>query len=253
MPLAKNKNMGKNVDIKVNNLSVNGIIENSEAEKITILVHGFTGDWHGPQKIFEKLSKRLQQNGYAVLRFNFRGTPPSDGNFENMTVETETEDLNEVIKYLKKLGYTEIGVLGESMGGTIATTAYDPSLKVVIFWYPAFDFSDTDFKELLHSESSKEEYKKQGYILCDGFKVGKQFINECLSVNVFSKLKKIKCPTLILHGDNDKEVPYQQSEKAFQIFNKPKEIHIIKGADHCFLNEQDEVIDLTMNFIQQYF
>ncbi|MBU1104273.1 lysophospholipase [Candidatus Parcubacteria bacterium] len=244
--------MNKDLIIKVDNLSVKGVLENSDAKKLVILVHGFTGDLHGPDNIFEKLSKKLQQLDYAVIRFSFRGTPPSEGEYVDMIVDKQVEDLKKVIEHAKSLGYFNIALLGESMGGSIVAKAYDQFLKAVIFWYPAFDFVDTAFKNYLTDESQRK-LVEQGFLLEEGFKVGKQFIDEIPDVNLFNRMGEIKCPILFLHGDKDSEVPYQQSEKAFQIANDLKEIHIIKGADHCFSNEQDEVVDLTAKFLQRFF
>lgn len=244
--------MDKKFSLKINNQELKGVLENPKAKKLMILVHGFTGDWRGPKNLFEKLSKKLQQKDFAVLRFSFIGTPPSDGDFREMTLASETAELTKVIECAKSLGYKEIGVLGESMGGTVATTAYDPILKVVIFWYPAFDFIHTDLESLLNQEN-QEKLKKDSYILIDGFKVGKKFISQINSIDVFEKVRKIKCPVYFLHGDKDKEAPHFHSEKAFQLANEPKELHLIKGADHCFYDEQDEAIDLTLDFLKRYF
>lgn len=244
--------MTRDLNVLVDNLLVKGVLESPEAEKLMILVHGFTGDLRGPDNIFVKLSQKLQGENYAVIRFSFRGTPPSEGDFCKMTVGTETQDFIKVIEYAQTLGYLEIGVLGESMGGTIITYGYDPLFKVAVFWYPCFNFVDTAFKKYL-TEESQRILAEQGFLLEEEFKVGRQFINEIPGVNLFSKVSEIKCPTLFLHGNQDSEVPYQQSEKAFQMANKPKEIHLIKGADHCFGKEQDEAIDLTLDFIKRYF
>jgi len=244
--------MQKNFSIPVNNLSVNGVLENSGGKKIVILVHGFTGDLHGPDNIFEKLSDKLQQSDYAVIRFSFRGTPPSEGDYIDMTVEEQVVDLSKVVEYARSLGYTDRALLGESMGGAIVAKAYDSQVKAVIFWYPAFDFADCSFKDFLTTES-QQTLAEKGYLLSDGFKIGKQFVDEIPKVDLYSKVGEIKCPILFLHGGADTDVPNRQSERAFQIAHDPKEFHIIEGADHCFKGEQVEVIDLTAKFIEKFF
>ncbi|HIH11583.1 TPA: alpha/beta fold hydrolase [Candidatus Woesearchaeota archaeon] len=244
--------MQEEINIQVNNKKIRGILENSKSDKLMILVPGFTGDMGGPDNIFEELSKKLQDKMFAVLRFNFRGTPPSDMDFQDMTVETETEDLKAVINYAKSKGYNQIGILGESMGGSIVATAIITAFKVVILWYPAFDFKDTSFKNYL-TEESQRQLKDKGFILESGFKIGKQFVNDIPDVKLYQKVKEIKCPVLFLHGDKDSDVPYLQSQKAFQLASEQKKIHIIKGAEHCFKNEQEKVIDLTLQFLEQHF
>ncbi|PIY80285.1 MAG: hypothetical protein COY80_03675 [Candidatus Pacebacteria bacterium CG_4_10_14_0_8_um_filter_42_14] len=244
--------MSKKITIKVNNLSIKGILENPKSAKIVILAHGFTGDLRGPDHIFEKLSKKLEKLGYATLRFSFRGTPPSEGEYINTTVSSQVEDLKKVVEHTRSLGYTDIALLGESMGGSIVARAYDQLIKAVVFWYPALDFVDTSFRKYLTSEI-QTKIRKQGYFLEEGYKIGKQFVDEIPSINLYREAGEIKCPVLFVHGDKDRDVPHQQSEKAFQKANDPKEIHIIKDADHCFITKQDEAIDLTTDFFERYF
>lgn len=244
--------MKENVEIDINGETIRGVLEGKNKDKFMILVHGFTGDMRGPDNIFGKLSEKLQENGISALRFSFRGTPPSDGDFQDMTVESESEDLKKIIEYAKSQGFERIGVLGESMGGTIVSAVHDPGLRVIVFWYPAFELIDTDLKKYL-TEKSQKVLSEKGFVLDSGFKIGKKFIGEINKINLYDKIKDLKCPVLFLHGNNDVEVPYQQSEKAFELANEPKEIQIIDGADHCFRNEQEEVIDKTLDFLKRHF
>jgi len=242
--------MTKPIDIKVNNKTIKGVLENPQGKILAIIVHGFTGVMDGYKDINKKLSIVLQEKNYAVLRFNFLGTPPSEGEYRDMTVESQTVELNAVIKHVKSLGYSDIILIGESMGGTIVASSYDDSIKAVVFWYTAFDFADSDFS-MLFTDSAKEELSKNRHVICDGFEVGEKFIEEIKFINVYDKLKNIKCPVLLLHGDKDTEVPYQQSEKAFEMLSGEKKIKIIEGADHCFAGEQEEVIELTVGFLRK--
>lgn len=241
--------MNTDFSIKVDGQEIAGLIENPGQETLIILIHGFTGNMHGPVNIFDKLSERLQSQGYSVLRFNFRGTPPSEGEFIDMTLDSETKDLEEVMKFAKTLGSEKTGILGESMGGAIIANLPKVGFDFIIFWYSVFEFMDCAFRECFSAESQKL-LKERGYLVEDGFKYGEKFINQIPMVNLYDRLSEISCPTLFLHGDSDTDVPIHQSEKAFEIVLAKKEIHILKGADHCFENEQDEAIDLTVNFIE---
>ncbi len=244
--------MTRNIQIKVRGLNLKGVLENSEARKLMILVHGFTGDMNEQDKISKNLSTKLQEHNFAVLRFSFIGTLPSDGDFRDMTVESETDDLRTVIKHMRSLGYLEIGLLGKSMGGTVVTKAYDESIKAVIFWYSTFNFSKDAFMNY-YRETEQKELKEKGYVLTDGYKVGKKFIDQIPTIDVEKETSKMVCPVLFLHGDSDTDVPYGQSVEAFARAHEPKELHLIKGADHCFENEQEDVINLTVDFLDRHF
>jgi len=242
----------KDFSLMVDNETIKGVLENPASDKLIIIAHGFTGNMNGPDNLSLKFSKKLQEEGFAVVRFNFRGTPPSEGEFKDMVLENEIKDLKAVISEAKSMGYKKIGVLGKSMGGAVVVGAYDPSLKIVVFWYPAFDFINTAFRKYLTDKSS-QELREKGFLIEAGFKIGKTFIEQIKHVNLYDTIKQIRCPVLFVHGDKDSDVPYEQSEKAFKLAKEPKELHIIKGAEHCFKNEQKVIMNLTLKFVKKYF
>jgi len=241
--------MTSELSLNVDGQEIVGVIENPGRETLIILVHGFAGNMHGHSNIFDKLSARLQSKGYSVLRFNFRGTPPSEGEFIDMTLASETEDLEAVVKYARTLGSKKIGILGESMGGAVIANLLKIEFDFIAFWYSVFEFMDSEFGNCFSPES-QTLLEEHGYLVEDGFKFNEKFINQIPLINLYNRLSEISCPTLFLHGDSDTAVPVHQSEKAFELVTSEKEIHILKGADHCFENEQDEAIGLTVKFIE---
>lgn len=242
----------KELKIKIQNQNIYALIENSQAKKAVILVHGFSGDLHGPDLIFDKLTGRLIENNFAVVRFNFRGTYPSDGTQEEMSLKNETADLNKIISWVEK-HYSSYALVAESFAGAVTAAANSGNASVIIFWYPLFHLQNSSFKRLL-TKSKAKEMKKNGFIYDreDNWKVGSDLYQEIKTVNTMNELKKLLMPVLILHGDSDKDVPLIQSQEAIKLIPDIKELGIIDGADHCFRNEQGKVIDLTMEFLSQY-
>ena len=246
--------MIQKITIPVNDTQIlRGIIHNPKAERLMILIHGFSSDMNGPDEIFVKLAERMEQEGLACLRFNFRGTPPSDGEHVDMTLSSETEDLQAVIQYVKDQGYKKVGALGESMGAVSLVKAFDPFLKVVVFWYPAIDSTTTALQDFINQDKQQQELKSKGYITRNSLKVGQKFYQERQKTKLYSQIKNITCPVLFMHGDSDLKVSVEQSQKAFKLANEPKELDIIKGADHCFKREQPLVIAKTMGFLRRNF
>jgi fermentation-respiration switch protein FrsA (DUF1100 family) len=50
--------------------------------------------------------------------------------------------------------------------------------------------------------------------------------------DVVEKVGRVKVPLLVLHGDHDDVVPYEQGKKVFAAAREPKEFYTIKGATH---------------------
>lgn len=47
-----------------------------------------------------------------------------------------------------------------------------------------------------------------------------------------SKLKRVGCPVLVVHGDRDEIIPPEQGRKLFEAAPEPKRLRIIEGAGH---------------------
>jgi pimeloyl-ACP methyl ester carboxylesterase len=74
-------------------------------------------------KPFLVLSDFLTRNGFAVLRFDDRGTAASTGNIRTATTFDFSKDVEAGVKYLqtrKEINRKRIGLIGHSEGGVIA-------------------------------------------------------------------------------------------------------------------------------------
>ncbi|MDE5785325.1 MAG: alpha/beta fold hydrolase, partial [Duncaniella sp.] len=89
---------------------------------MVILSHGFGSDMNSP--IIASLARELPARGIGVVRFDFNGCGKSDGEFQNMTVPNEIEDLLAVIAWTRLQPRTEsISLVGHSQGGVVSGMA----------------------------------------------------------------------------------------------------------------------------------
>ncbi len=73
--------------------------------------------------------------------------------------------------------------------------------------------------------------------------------------DVMEKIRKVKVPLLVLHGDRDDVVPYEQGRKVFAAANHPKEFYSIAGADHnnTYLVGGEAYFQRLRSFVQMLF
>lgn len=74
-------------------------------------------------KPFLVISDFLTRNGFAVLRYDDRGTASSQGDFKNATSEDFAADAEAAVQFLlsrKEIDHKKIGLIGHSEGGMIA-------------------------------------------------------------------------------------------------------------------------------------
>ncbi|MGH7897746.1 MAG: alpha/beta hydrolase, partial [Candidatus Binatia bacterium] len=83
-----------------------------------ILCHGMESTKDGTKH--RMLGERLSRAGLTVLRFDFSYVGESEGEFADLTFRGEVEDLAGAWRYLRGRMPGPIGILGSSMGGTVA-------------------------------------------------------------------------------------------------------------------------------------
>lgn len=68
-----------------------------------------------------------------------------------------------------------------------------------------------------------------------------------------SKIRDVKVPTLIMHGDKDELVPFEQGRKIYEAANEPKEFYTIPGANHndTYIVGGEEYFDTIRNFVNK--
>src|SRR5262245_43273762 len=67
------------------------------------------------------------------------------------------------------------------------------------------------------------------------------------------KVRRIKCPLLVIHGDQDDIVPYSQGKEVFAAAAEPKQFYTIRGARHndTYIVGGDAYFSALKNFIER--
>jgi dipeptidyl aminopeptidase/acylaminoacyl peptidase len=223
-----------------------------------LLLHGFTGTKCETHRMFVKLSRQLAAQGVACLRFDFRGSGDSAGEFEQMTIRSEVADALEALKYLarhKQVNSRRIALIGMSLGGAIAAhvVARESSrIKSLVLWAPVAEGAKV--LDGLSSPEAVASLVQTGITDYDGNLVGIQFIRQFGEMKPLREVAKAKCPMLIVHGSEDETVPPQHSdlyERALQSPKRQIKKVVIPGADHTFSRSlwEQRLIAETVNWL----
>ncbi len=87
---------------------------------LVIICHGFSGNCQST--FMNNLSESMVTQGMATLRFDFNGHGRSDGEFQNMTVLNEIDDLKDVIGWARTQKWVkDISLVGHSQGGVVVS------------------------------------------------------------------------------------------------------------------------------------
>ncbi|MBS7656304.1 MAG: alpha/beta fold hydrolase [Candidatus Bathyarchaeia archaeon] len=224
------------------------------------MFHGFTGHKSEAHRFFVQIARALCKAGFVVLRFDFRGSGDSDGDFEDMTVPGEVSDAEQALTFLSSLPEVDdklIGVIGLSMGGRVASilASKDNRVKYVVLYSAALAPLKQMFEGMVRSEKLELLKRGESVSLNNGWYLKKPFFDTLDETVPYDVMDKIKAPVLIVHGDSDQTVPLKVALRGYEIIkglNDKNKLHIVKGGDHVFTLKEHtaEVIKETVDWLK---
>lgn len=202
--------------------------------------HGFTGTKVEPHRIFVKTARELAAIGFYVLRFDFRGSGDSEGDFSEMTIGGEVSDAIKSIDVLTAMQGVDpdrIGILGLSMGGCVAAfvSGQDIRVKSTVMWAPLSDDPPDRKNEIL--ERAKNPPTPEEMALSNPNIVGKAFYEELPKISPSATLQAFRGALLVIHGSADDVVPVSHGKRYYELMrgrDALTELEIIDQGDHTF-------------------
>lgn len=206
-----------------------------------LMLHGFTGTKVEQHRLFVKLSRALAAKGIASLRFDFRGSGDSAGDFEDLTIRSEVVDALEALKFLghhKRINSRRLALLGFSMGGVVASYVVGRErrqFRTLVLWAPVAE--GAGILDNLSTPDAVASLAQTGITDYEGNLVCIAFVRQFAEMKPLREVAKCQCPTLIIHGSRDETVPPHHAdlyEKALFTPERAVKKIIVPGADHTF-------------------
>ena len=192
-------------------VTINGLYAPGRKSTPTILIfHGNAGNITH-RDIFLQGFNRL---GYSVLLVDYHGYGKSEGSPSEKNLYLDGEASLKWLSEKKQIIPAQIILFAKSLGSGVAVElATKNTFKGLIL--------ETPFSSIPSVARSHFPYN------C--------FPVEYMTIDKFdniSKMEKIKCPILFIHGTRDTIIDKKESEKLFAKGTMPKEIYLVEGADH---------------------
>jgi uncharacterized protein len=183
-----------------------------EIKRVAIVCHPhplFGGTMHN--KVVYRIAKAFQDSGFAVLRFNFRGTEQSAGVHDYG--RGEQDDLRAAIQFMEqKYPTAECWAGGFSFGAAMTLKAACADQRVhalVLAGLPVSKFGEYELSQATHCEK----------------------------------------PKLLVQGVNDEFGSVADLEKFYEALSGEKRLKVIAGADHFFEGQLPHLYDAVKEFI----
>jgi len=193
-----------------------------------VMLHGFTGNRIEPHRLFPLLSRFLSARGVASLRFDFRGSGESEGDFSEMTVTREVEDVEAAFGYVRglpMLDHERVMLLGFSMGGLVAALAAGRVRPHrLALWAPALPELWLPFLKGGHVPPVTVDY--------GGWPLGREFLLEMPRLRPLEAASRWGGVARVFHGDVDDVVSPAMGVRYAQALGC--DAVGIPGANHTF-------------------
>lgn len=238
-----------------------------------VVLHGFKGFYRA--SFFPYLGARLAAAGMNAILFNFSGSGVGEDlenftepdAFAENTYGRELYDVSIVMQAARERGWigARTGLFGHSRGGGVAIlhASRDERVGALVTWAAISTVSRwTDPAQLA-------DWRRRGHVEVPNTRTG---VPHRLGTRVLDEVEKhgagrldivgaasrVKCPWLIVHGDQDETVPLEEAERlaaaapAAELWRVPNAMHSFGGVHGMTEAPASlrEVVDRTTDFLR---
>ena len=270
---------------KENSAEIELYYEDHGSGKLVVLIHGYPlsgASW-------EKQVPVLLSAGYRVIKYDRRGFGKSSQPTEGYNYDTFAADL---LKLITQLKLQDFALVGFSMGGGEIARYFGKygskgvSKAVIIGGVPPYLLKTDDNREgvdasvfegikkaiatdryAFFTEFYKNFYNTDLYL---GKRVSEQVMQASWNIAAGASataslacvptwhedfrqdLARVDVPTLVIHGDNDRIVPFAAAGQRTAKLVKGARLHVVKGGPHCVTwTHADEVNAQLLGFLDE--
>ena len=220
-------------------------LRSSPPDSVVVIAHGVTA--HKDRPLLMALADALSEAGLASLRLSFAGNGSSEGRFEEAVPSKEVGDLASVIDALVAWGVGTIAYAGHSMGGAVGVmrASVDPRIACLVSLAGMVHvdaFMRAQFGHLADGAPmlDKPECPWSPKLAEDAARIG----------SVTAQAARIRVPWLLVHGDADELVPFQDALDARAAAGGRPELVALAGIDHRFNGALPQVIDAVVPWLR---
>ena len=197
-------------------------------------------------KPFAVLADALARAGIPSLRYDDRECGGSTGVFADATTADFALDAASAVQFLRSRGYSKVGILGHSEGGTIALMlagAEEPSEGSPDFIISLAGMADRGDSTLLRQMTkmiilngapekaaefaAKITYKKT-------VKAGGKWMESFIALDPAPYISRIKCPVLALNGEKDSQVIPEYNLSKIEALCPGADCRLYPDLNHLF-------------------
>ena len=180
------------------------------------------------------LAAALRRQGLSVLLFDYRGFGDSGGSPSERGLYDDARAVRSYLAGRSDVRPDRLVYFGESLGTAVA-------VRLAVEHPPAALILRSPFTSMVDVGRLHYPILPVRWLLRDRF-------------SAIDAIESVRSPVLIVAGDRDRIVPLEQSRRLFERTPEPRELVVVRGADHndAALLDGRELIDAVRRFIESH-
>jgi putative redox protein len=195
------------------------------------------------------ISRGLNRQNIAVLRFDFTGLGESEGDFANTNFSSNVDDLVAAAEFLADEYDAPRILVGHSLGGAAVLQAAHrvPSAEAVATIGAPYD--PEHVTRLM--DDALEDIKSSGEarvtLAGRSFTIRKQFLEDLAATRMEETIRTLERALLVFHSPVDQTVGVDNAARIFEAAKHPKSFISLDDADHLLTRRSDaEYVGLVL-------
>jgi putative redox protein len=189
------------------------------------------------------ISRALNQEGIAVLRFDFTGLGESEGDFPDKSFASNVGDLVAAAEFMAQSGRAPSLLIGHSLGGAAvlqAAAEIESARAVVTIGAP---YDPAHIRHLLADSIDRIEAEGEADVVIAGrrFRIRKEFLDDLEGTRTAQRIAALGLPLLVLHSPADTVVSIDNAARIHADAAHPKALVSLDDADHLLTSERDSI------------
>ncbi len=171
-----------------------GLWHGGTSDAAIVLCHGMEATKEGIKSV--RLATALADHGIHALRFDFSYVGESEGEFLDLTVSGEVEDLAGAWAFARARVPGPLGIIGSSLGGTVALlfAAAEPSVAALT---TIAAVADPGRRARALAAEERARWRAEGAYTLHGVRLGAAFLDDVEGLAVLDRLSTVRCPVLL--------------------------------------------------------
>lgn len=187
------------------------------------------------------ITRALNREGIAVLRFDFTGLGESEGDFADTNFSSNVGDLVAAANYLQEYHTSPRILVGHSLGGAAVLQAahqVESAQAVSTIGAPS---NPEHVTHLLEDDIDEIRSTGQARVTLAGrsFTVRKQFLDDLEETRMDDTIRTLDRALLIFHSPIDQTVGIENAAHIFEAAKHPKSFVSLDDADHLLSDPSD--------------